>query len=86
MGAMAGGGTTGSGTPWTAQQFSTWKRSEKGRLVKLRTALSEDSLALLSYAKLTTQVMETEQKSSILKRSIYGLKKKAKRPSIQWAR
>ena len=80
MGAMAGGGTTGSGTPWTAQQFSAWKRREKGRLVKLRTTLSENSLVLLSYAELTVQVVEAKGKVSTLLTSIAELEKKAHSP------
>jgi len=82
MATKSGGGTTGSGTPWTAQQFSAWKRREKGRLVKLRAALSDHSLSLLSYAVLKTHVDKTEEKVITLTRSIAGLRKKALYPAI----
>lgn len=75
MGAMAGSRTTGSGTPWTAQQFSTWKRREKGRLVKLRGFLEEQFTEDLVPSKLKNQLVEAEARVSALLSEIDGLEK-----------
>ena len=73
MGAMAGGGTTGSGTPWTAQQFSAWKRREKGRLVKLRGYLEEKFTEVQGGGRLMNQLAEAEAAAKALRAEIKPL-------------
>ena len=82
MATKSDGGTTGPAAPWTAQQFAAWKRGEKGRLVRLRTALSKGSLASSSYAYLERQIDVTKTEVRTLTSSIADLKEKAKRPAI----
>ena len=83
MATKSGGGITGSGTPWTAQQFSAWKRREKGRLVKLRTALveSSDLSTVESYAALMKQVDACEREVNTLPRAIAALAKQVHGPT-----
>jgi hypothetical protein len=82
MATKSGSGTTGSGTPWTAQQFSAWKRREKGRLVKARTALSGNSLGGLSDAKLKVQIEKAKEEVRTLTKSITGLNKQSRGAAI----
>jgi hypothetical protein len=76
VGAMAtksGGGTTGSGAPWTAQQFSAWKRREKSRLVKLRSFLKANFTKVPVLSQFKNQLVQAEATARTLQAEIERL-------------
>ncbi len=73
MATKSGGETPDSETPWTSQQFSTWKRREKGRLVKLRSSLEEQFAEVPVPSKLKDQLVEAETKVRTLQSEVDGL-------------
>ena len=75
MATKSGGGTPDSETPWTAQQFSNWKRREKGRLVKLRSSLEEQFTEVPVPTELKNQLVEAEAKVRALQSEFDGLER-----------
>ena len=75
MATKSGGGTPDSETPWTAQQFSNWKRREKGRLVKLRNSLEEQFTEVPVPTELKNQLVEAEAKVRALQSEFDGLER-----------
>ena len=83
MAATSSGGTVGSGTPWTARQFSDWKRREKSRLVRFSAVLSNNSSARgLSYAALEKQVDVAETEVRTIPSRIAKLKGQVSNPVV----
>ena len=85
MAATSSGGTVGSGTPWTARQFSDWKRREKGRLTRFHTALTKaPSSRTLSYAALEKQIGVAETEVSTRIERIAELKNMERNPVVPY--